>query len=155
MKNLKFLFCSLLLLAFCFSVSAHSDVKYKTKIELVKHQMDLSPVVTFTNCNDFVFTVVSKKVPSISVDVPQIPFSKFSKSLIYRNVEQRNIFLANSPYFYFYKNEQFFSIHNIILRENYLFNTNYKNVQTSLNKNSSYSCCGNYRNYSYSLCRLQ
>lgn len=155
MKNLKFLFTSLLLVALSFSVSAHNDVQHKTKTELVKHQSDVYTITAFANCNDFVFTVVSKKVPSISVDVPQIPFSKFSKSLIYGNVEQRNIFLADSPYFYFYKNEQFFSIHNIIQRENYLFNSNYKNVQTSLNKNSSYSCCGNYRNYSYSLCRLQ
>ena len=155
MKNLKFLFCSLLLLAFSFSVSAHDDVHHKTKIELVKHQTDVTPMVTFTNSNEFVFTVVSKKVPSNSVDVPQIPFSKVSKSPIYSDVEQRNIFLADSPYFYFYKNEQFFSIHNIIVRENYLFNTNYKNVPTSLNKNSSFSRCSNYRNYGYSLCRLQ
>jgi hypothetical protein len=155
MKNLKFLFTSLLLVALSFSVSAHNDVQHKTKTELVKHQSDVSTITAFANCNDFVFTIISKKVPSNSVDVPQIPFSKVSKRLVYGDVEQRNIFLTDSPYFYFYKKEQFFSIHNIILRENYLFTYSYKNVPTSLNKNSSFSSYSNYRNYSYSLCRLQ
>lgn len=153
MKYFKLLFTSLLLVAFSFSVSAHSDVQHKNNTELVKHQSDVSISTPFANYNDVVFTVVTVKIPSISVYVPQIPFVNFYKPTIYGGCGTKECFLANSPYFYFYKNEQFFSRNNITKRENYLYN--YKNVQTSRNKNSSHSRYGNYRNYSYSMCFLQ
>ena len=118
MKNLKFLFCSLLLLAFCFSVSAHSDVKKSTKIELVKQMPDAIIVVSFQK-NDFSIL----KVLSFKDEAPQTPLSK---SFIYADVELWNYFYSKSKDYHFYNSEDIFKLKNdsriVFLKLNQLHN---------------------------------
>ena len=115
MKNIKFLLCSFLIFAFSLSVSANVDLHHKTKVELTKHQSPEIVMPVYSDFNEISMPVLNQKVPSIFVNVPQVPFKN---SPVFGDVDKMDLFCRKSEYHVFYKTQHIFSnkklkIHNV------------------------------------------
>jgi hypothetical protein len=135
MKNIKFLFCSILVFTFSLSVSANADFHHKAKVELTKYQSSKILENVDTNFNEVSMLILNRKVPSISVNVPQVPFKN---PPIFGDVDKMEVFCRKSEHFNFFKNQLLSRI----------------NVSSFNNKDYCYRINCYFRGYSIYLFRL-